>query len=269
MSYHTIFTVITEHSASTVTARYAISLAAACKAGLVLYAAHDEESNEILIRRAARHMDHLYTVATEQGISVTRITETGNICELLPARVLERRADLVFYHLMPGERYGAKLRKHVVHHLLKAISSDLAIMRVVAMVKPHPGTILAPLGNGGDAAGHRLMFVAAVAGCFNARITLLHISKKRGITAMPDGVTRFREQLQQQHLTVLERCGTGNIAEAIGVEAITRHNDLIVMGASERGRLHSFFLGNPAGMVMRQPPCNCILFRPAPESEAS
>jgi nucleotide-binding universal stress UspA family protein len=80
---------------------------------------------------------------------------------------------------------------------------------------------------------------------------------------MPEGVTRFREQLQQQQITVLERHGTGDIAETIGVEAITRHNDLIVLGATERGVMHKAIHGNPAADIMRQPPCNTILFRSA------
>ncbi len=80
---------------------------------------------------------------------------------------------------------------------------------------------------------------------------------------MPEGITRFREQLQQRHITVLERRGTGRVGVAIGVEAITRHNDLIVLGASRRGTLSGLFRGNPAVDVMQQPPCNTVLFRSA------
>ena len=80
---------------------------------------------------------------------------------------------------------------------------------------------------------------------------------------MPESISLFREQLEQKHVTVLERRGSGYIGEAIGIEAITRHNDLIVMGACDCGVFRRLFLANPAEMVMRQPPCNTILFRPA------
>ncbi|HEY3307189.1 MAG TPA: universal stress protein [Desulfuromonadaceae bacterium] len=263
MSYRKIFSVINEHTASTVSARYPISLAAAGKAELVLYAAHDEGSNETILRHTDRHLDHLFTVALELDIPVTRITEVGNINNLLPKRVQVEKADLVFYPLSPYERYGANLQRHTVHHLLRTIGSDLSIMRVVNMAKPHPRHILMPLGKIVSDREHRLMFITELAKSFHSQVTLFHLSAERDAKGMPNDITQFRKQLQQQDVKVLERSGKGHIGKSITVEAITRHNDLIVLGASERGVLWRMFLGNPAGDVMHQPPCNTILFRAA------
>jgi nucleotide-binding universal stress UspA family protein len=263
MSYHKIIAVINEQSASVVTARYAIALAEACKAELILYSAHVEKRNDIAISRTAHHLDDLSAVATALGIQVTQTTEVGTIRTLLPKLVLERNADLVFYHLTPEEQFGAFMRSSTVHHLLRAITSDLAIMRVVAMVKPHPGHILVPIGKGGEGANRRMKFVTAVAATFHAQVTLFHLSELGKVKKMPESISMFREQLEQNHVAVLERRGSGNIGEAIGIEAITRHNDLIVIGASDCGVFRRLFVANPAAMVMRQPPCNTILFRPA------
>jgi len=41
-----------------------------------------------------------------------------------------------------------------------------------------------------------------------------------------------------------------------------RRSDLIVMGASERGLLKSILCGNPVEEVMREAPCNLLVFRP-------
>lgn len=263
MSYHKIFSVVTEHTASTVIARYAISLAAACKAELVLYAAHAEGSSETIIIHTDRHLDHLFTVAFELDIPVIRITEVGNINKLLPMRVQAEKADLVFYPLTPYERYGATLQRHTVHHLLRTVRSDLSIMRVVHMAKPHPRHILMPLGRIAGDMERRLMFITELAKSFHAQVTLFHMSAERDARGMPDDITQFRKHLEQQQVTVLERSGSGEIGKSITVEAITRHNDLIVLGASERGVLRRLFFGNPAGDVMHQPPCNAILFRAA------
>ncbi|MBT1074717.1 universal stress protein [Geobacter grbiciae] len=264
MSYRKIFSVINEHTASTVTARYAISLAAAGKADLVLYAAHAENSDETVLRHTDRHLDHLFTVAFELDIAVTRITEVGNISTLLPKRVDAEKADLVWYPLTPYERYGADLQQHTVHSLLRTIRSDLAIMRAITMAKPHPRRILVPLGKVISDRDHRLVFITELARSFHSQVTLFHLSAERDAKGMPDDITRFREQLQQQDVAVLERSGKGDIGKSITVEAITRHNDLIVLGASERGVLQKLFFGNPAGDVMHKPPCNAILFRSAP-----
>ena len=263
MSYRKIFSVINEHTASTVTARYPIALAAAGKTELVLYAAHDKGCTETILRHTDRHLDHLFTIASELDIPVSRITEVGNIGNLLPKRVRVEKADLVFYPLSPSERYGAHLQQHTVHHLLRTIRSDLAIMRVVNMAKPHPRRILMPLGKIASDSDHRFIFITELARSFHSHVTLFHLSAERNTREMPDDITRFRRQLQQQDIQVLERSGKGQIGKSITVEAITRHNDLIILGASARGLLQRMFYGNPAGDVMRQPPCNTILFHAA------
>jgi nucleotide-binding universal stress UspA family protein len=264
MSYRTIFSVINEHSASTVTARYAIALAVACKSELFLYAAHNEVSAETKLHQTERHMDYLFTVAFELDIAVKRITEVGDIKKLLPKRVQAEKADLVLYPLMPDDRYGTTLRLQTVHYLLRSIKSDLAIMRAIAMANPHPAHIQVPLGKVISNKGGLLLFVTELAKSFNAQVTLFHISKDREAEGIPEDIIRFRKQLQLQGIAVVERMGRGDIGKSIIVEAITRHNDLIILGASGRGMLRSLFNGNPAGDVMHQPPCDTILFRPAP-----
>lgn len=263
MSYRKIFSVVNEQTASTVMARYAISLAAACKAALVLYAAHDEGSDEALLRHTDRHLDHLFTVAFELDIPVTRITEVGNISMLLPKRVQAEQADLVFYPLTPDERFGGNRQRQTVHDLLRDIRADLAFMRAISMAKPHPRHILVPFGRFISDREHRLMFISELARSFHAQVTLFHLAAENAATAMPADIIQFRQQLQQQEVVVLERTGRGHIGKAITVEAITRHHDLIVLGVSERGAVRRFFFGNPAADVMHQPPCNAILFRAA------
>jgi nucleotide-binding universal stress UspA family protein len=264
MSYQTIVTVINEHSGSTVTARYATALAADCKARLILYAAHAEGTSEKLLLHTERHLDHLFTVAFEHTIPVTRITEVGSITRLLPKRVLAEGADLVFYPLLPDERYGSTVQQQNVHQLLRTIRADLAIMRIMHMGKPHPRHILVPLGGDISDSEQRISFLAALAKSFHSQITLFHRSVA-GKTTIPENIASIRTALRQHHLTVLERCATGQIAKAIALEAISHHNDLIVLGASERNIMRRLFLGNPAGDVMHHPPCNTILFRSAPE----
>lgn len=261
MSYRKIFTVVNEQTASTVTARYAISLAVACRAELVLYEAHEAGGSEIILHHIERHLDHLYAVASALGIKVSRISEIGKIRTLLPKRALVEKADLVCYPLTPYKGYGADRQRQTVHNLMQAITSDLAIMRAISMAKPHPKNILVPFGKLISDREHRLLFIADLAKSFHAQVTLFHRSAERESKGMPDDITRFRNELQQQDVRVLERSGTGTISKAITVEAITRRNDLIVMGASERGVLRRMISGNPAGDVMRHPPCNAILFR--------
>jgi nucleotide-binding universal stress UspA family protein len=261
MSYSKILAVINEHTGSTVAAHYAIMLAASGGSKLVLYCAHDEGSDGQTAQHTERHIDHLFSEALACGIAVTRISETGSIPRLLPHRIQAERADLVFYPLTPGEHYGATLQRHTAHHLLRTIPADLAVMRIIHMGKPHPRHILIPIGSVLSSGEQWVRFVTALAKGFHSQVTLFHrldIGKRE----VPDDFVSLRNELRLQHVPVLERSGSGHIARAIALEAVSHHNDLIVVGASERGTLRRLFFGNPAGDVMFQPPCNAILFRP-------
>jgi nucleotide-binding universal stress UspA family protein len=262
MNYHAILAVINEHTGSTVAARYAMALAASNGARLVLYSAHDENGDEAIARHTERHLEHLFQEALDHGIPVTRISERGTITRLLPHRVQAEGADLVLYPLLPGEQYGAPLQHHAAHQLLRSLRTDLAVMRIMHMGKPHPHRILVPLGGVVHDRERWLRFLAHLAKAFQSHVTLFHRSST-GARHVPDDVITLRDELRQQHLPVLERSGSGSIARAIALEAVSHHSDLIILGASERNTLRRILFGNPAGDVMLQPPCNAILFRPA------
>jgi len=133
------------------------------------------------------------------------------------------------------------------------------------MGKPHPRHILAPVAAVvGDRAA-RVKFLIALAKGFHSQVTLFHRPDARNAD-LPDDCARLRNELRQHHLPVPERSGSGLIARAIALEAVSHHSDLIVLGASERGALRRLLFGNPAGDVMHQPPCNAIPFRPLRES---
>ena len=235
MNYHTIVTVVNEHTTSIVTARYAISLALACNAELILYSAHGAGENEVLLRRASHHREYLNTLATGHGISVTHIVNIGSLHKQLPRLVQEKHVDCVFYHMAPGEQYGNNLPRKTVHHLLRCVKCDLVVMRVTDMGEPHPGHILVPLGDRTNSSKYHLMFVAGLAQAYAAEVVLFHIATRQRDKEMPKCVTLFKEQLEQRNIAVQERRGVGRIGEGIGIEAVTRHHDLIVLGASNRG----------------------------------
>jgi nucleotide-binding universal stress UspA family protein len=110
----------------------------------------------------------------------------------------------------------------------------------------------------------RMQFIAELAKSFHARVTLFHMFVAHEAQAMPEGISQFLEQLALQEIAVSVRRGSGSLGRTITVEAITRHNDLIVLGASGRGLLRRLFYGNLAGDLLLRPPCNTILFRAAP-----
>lgn len=264
MSYRKIVTVINEHVSSTFTASYAISLAAETNAELELYAAHEALRSETVHTQTNRHLDTVFSVASERHIPLSRSYETGNLSMLLPKRVQEEKADLVFYPLSPEEEYGTALQQNTVHHLLRRVSADLAIMRTISMPKQDKGNILVPMGKVVSDKTRRLQFIVELSRSFHARVTLFHMFVEHEVRGTPIGINEFRQQLALQNVAVTMRCGRGALAQAIAVEARTQQNDLILLGASGRGLLRTLYYGNLAGDLLHTPPCNTILFRAAP-----
>jgi nucleotide-binding universal stress UspA family protein len=262
MSYHTIAAVITDLTVSTVVARYALALAASSSSRLILCGYHEDAAGEMAVLAIERHLNHLAAVAAEMKVTVTTIIETGSVATLLPRLVLREKVELLFYPLPPYKRYGVDQERTVTRALLRSISCDLAIVRIVNMVRPHPGHLLVPLGRTVATVAHRVAFIAALAHCFSAQVTLYHLTENLLEQRSPD-IAQVRELLEQQQVTVLERNGSGTLGNAITLEVITHHNDLIVLGASVRSTVRRIFCGNPVADVMQQPPCNTVLFRAA------
>jgi nucleotide-binding universal stress UspA family protein len=263
MSHRKIFSIVNEHSVSTVIARYAISMAKACGAELVLYAVHADGSNETTHRYTNSHLEQIFMAASESDVSVSRIIESGNIITLLPKRVQAEKADLLFYPLTPYNRFGADLQRHMIHHLLKTITIDLAIMRAITMTKPHPGEILVPLGRIVGDKEHRLMFLADLAKSFDSQVTLYHQSEEHGIQNISADIALMRTRLERQQIRVVERYCKNDVGKSITAEALAHRNDLIVLGVSGLGVLRRLFFSNPAGTIMHRPPCNIIMFQAA------
>jgi len=122
----------------------------------------------------------------------------------------------------------------------------------------------------------RAGFVARLAEAFGASVTLFHAPRSlpsffRGQRHLkpaereayvPKDIEKFIGSLEQVHIRHEKRLGRGAVATAITVEAALHRSDLIVMGASERSLVQSLIWGNPVEKVLRETPCNLIIFLP-------
>jgi nucleotide-binding universal stress UspA family protein len=71
----------------------------------------------------------------------------------------------------------------------------------------------------------------------------------------------FSEHLHRYGVSIEKKVEYGGVARAITMEAAFKKNDLIVMGATEKSLLNSLVRGNPVEHVLRETPCNMIIFR--------
>jgi nucleotide-binding universal stress UspA family protein len=139
--------------------------------------------------------------------------------------------------------------------------------------KDAPSEFLVPLKGHLSELEERAYFTAKLAQGLNARTTLLHLpgtitgsfqsweqGRYSGLEKhTAKGVEDFISHLEQYKVQHERRTAQGSVARSITTEAAFRKNDLIIMGASERGLFKSLLCGNPVEDVLRETPCNLIV----------
>jgi nucleotide-binding universal stress UspA family protein len=139
-----------------------------------------------------------------------------------------------------------------------------------------PHDILVPLKAHINHISDRAEFAAMMAQAFGARIHLFHVAKPmkkffRGeihltpaewAAKIPPDISSFIGHIDSHGVEYEKRLVAGYTGRTIAIEAAERRRDLIIMGASERGTLPFRLRGNPVEEVLRETPCNLILFKP-------
>ncbi len=125
----------------------------------------------------------------------------------------------------------------------------------------------------------RVYFISQMSRAFNLRLYIFHAVKSitryfygdvhfeyRGIESrLTEDIKRFIHLLWEYGVELEERLIAGFPSKNIIIEAFSKRHDLIIMGATERSLLRSVFKESPVEDLMRQTPCDLIIFRPAHE----
>ncbi|MEW6067501.1 MAG: universal stress protein [Nitrospirota bacterium] len=274
--YKRILAAVNEFTNSEIAARYALSLAKSCQAGLSLvFVAGDRIEREVF-RHAESALERLFIEAEEQGIAVESITEKGDPLKKILEIVNKNSIDIVFTATRREDIKKRFFVKTLAREFMVKLPCSVAMVRVVRMGRTHPKNILIPLRGRTKGLEERAYFVAKLAEGFGSTVTLFHSS--RPITSffhgeihikpaqreehIPKDIEKFTEYLNKYTIPHEKRTGHGSVARAITIEAAHKRNDLIVMGASERSLLKSIISSNPVEEVLRETPCNLIILRP-------
>lgn len=277
--YARVLAAINEHLNSEITARYALRLAAACGARFTaaFVAAPDAAAEDV--RKAGHAMDRLFREAQSLGIAAEKITETGDPVDALGAVVRREKIDLAFVATRRKDAQRRFFSGTVARRLFLSLPCSVALVRVIHTGRIHPADILVPLKSRVNRIPGRALFVAILAKAFNARIHVFHVAKPltrffhgevhltpvQWAERMPADINSFLALLRGHGVAAESRLTPGEIGGRITIEAAARRHDLIVMGASERGRLTALFRLNPVERVLRETPCDLVLFKPSHE----
>ncbi len=274
--YKKILAAVNEFTNSEIAARYAIALAKFCGSSLSLVFVADEKIGRELFRHAEAALERLFFEARSLDVEVESITEKGDPLEKITDLVVKNGVDIVFAATRREDVERRYFLKTVARELVMKLPCAAAIVRVVRMGKSYPRNILVPLRGHMTGLEDRACFVANLAMAFHASVTLFHLTSPitdffHGETLLnpaqrekrlPKDIDQFTDCLNKYDIRHEKKTGQGSVSRSITIEAAHRRNDLIVMGASERSLLRSITSGNPVEDVLRETPCNLIIFRP-------
>lgn len=274
--YAKILAAVNEFTNSEMAAHYAIALARSCRAGLLLTFIAEDGMPAAAFRHAESALGRLFIEAGKRGVAVESITGSGDPVPRIAAIARERDVDLAFIATRREDvekRFFVRTR---ARGLMAQLPCSVAMARVVHMRKGHPRNILVPLKGRISHIDERAYFTAKLAEGLDSPLILFHLPRPLATLfrrtspvapvererRLPREVERFVEQIRRHGVTHERRTGRGGIARSITTEAAFTRSDLIVMGASERSLLRNILSGNHVEQVLRETPCNLIVFRP-------
>jgi nucleotide-binding universal stress UspA family protein len=274
--YKRVLAAVNEYTNSEMAARYAIVLSQSCGARLFLAFVAEKSTDKEAFKHAEAALERLFVHAREHGVDVESVTETGDPFWKIQDLVRKEDIDLAFTGTRRADQKVRFFQRSRARELVIGLRCSVAMVRVVRMARTHPKNILVPLRRQMSSLEERSCFVAELAKGFKAEVTLFHATRPittffRGETLLapaerekkiPPDVEQFAHCLKRHGVSHERRTSYGRVSRAITIEAAHRKNDLIVMGASERSLLSSMVSGNPVEEVLRETPCNLIIFRP-------
>lgn len=274
--YKKVLAAVNEFTNSEIAARYAISLAKSCQAALSLIFVAEAKVHGEVYRRAEAALGRLFIEAEKQDIEVESITESGDPFRNIRDVVKRNQIDIVFTAARREDIQKRYFLKTLARELMMKLPCSVAMVRVVRMGSFIPKNILVPVRGHITHIEERSCFAAKLAEAFGSTVTLFHLAEP--LTSyfhgeihlpssgreerIPKDMEKFTECLRRYEIYHEKRTRYGSIAREITIEAAHKRNDLILMGASERGLVRSIAGGNPVETVLRETPCNLIIFRP-------
>jgi nucleotide-binding universal stress UspA family protein len=267
--YRRILAAVNEHSNSEVAARYALNLAQACQAELVLMFVAPRDMNLAHVHQAEAALERLFLSARARDVEVESLVATGDPYRQIRQVVQDQGIDLVFSATRREDVSRRYFTRTLARTLMLNLPCSVALVRVVHLGRIHPQNILVPYRGLSAHPREKAFFVGKLAAAFDARVTVFHTPEPssgffRGVLQSPDAMEmeRFLKHLEELRLSPETRQGRGPAGRAITMEAAAQRNDLIIMGASERGLWESLVSGNPVEQVLRETPCNLIILLP-------
>ncbi|MBI5675168.1 MAG: universal stress protein [Nitrospirae bacterium] len=271
--YTRILSAVNEFLNSEVAAKYALHLAKECNAKLYLCFIAGKGHN---FNRAEEALKRLFLQAEKMGIEAEIIMETGDPVNKIAEIAKNEKIDIVFAATRREDITRSFYKGTISRSLLLKLPCSVAIVRVAHIGKIFPKRVLVPLRTGAGTNEEKSFFTAKIAKAFGSKVFVFHTSRSTKkffhgeihLThselekKMPEDILLFTKKMEKHDVPYEISLASGKTGKAITIEAFTRRHDLIIMGASIRSLLEKAVKGSPVEEVLRETPCDLIIFKP-------
>lgn len=275
LKYRRILAAVNEHINSEVSARFAIQMAKASGSRLYLCFVAEKPLPEDALHRAEAAVKRLFHRAQQLDVGVESVFAFGDPVDEIKKLVITEGIDIVFAATRHEDIARRFFQGTTAKRLSLSLPCSVALVRIVHMGRIHPGKILVPLKSGSSRIQEKAYFTSLLARSFDSGVYLLHSTKlslqsirgerypssEQEEAGIPKDISAFISFLDQYGIAHEQKLLHGKTGRNITIEAAARRHDLIIMGASERGPLNSFFKGSPVEEVLRETPCNLIILQ--------
>jgi nucleotide-binding universal stress UspA family protein len=279
--YTKVLAAVNEHLNSEISARYALNLARVCGAKLYICFVPEKGASRSSFDRAEEAMRRLFIEAERRDIQAEITTRTGDPVREIEKIVRHEKIDIVFASTRREDVERRFYAGTVARSLSLHLPCSVAMVRVVHMGRIDPNKIFLPLKARIHHIKERAYFTAKMAESFESKVFVFHAAKpimtffhgeidllpvewgKR----LPKDISDFMGYLKRYKIDFEGKLLPGAVGRSIALEATSKRQDLIIMGASERSLLSTFLKGNPVENVLRDTPCNLIILKPRYEDQ--
>ena len=273
--YNNVLAAINEFTNSEVAAAFAVTFSRVCGARLILYYA-DEGKGKDAASHAEAALERLFAHAVYEGVEVERIVEKGSPFDKIPRQVSANSIDIMFMATRHEDASRRFFTRTLPRELMLSLPCSVVLARIVKFGMPAPRHILAPIRGFLSDVDKRAFFLAALTRGFGSKLTLFHMQEPlisffhgeislapaQREERLPQDVRAYIRAVEAQGVTPFVRTAHGAGRWSVVTESALHRNDLIIMGASQRGLLREIVSGNPVEQTLRDTICNMFVFRP-------
>lgn len=244
---------------TSIAAYYSLITAIANKAELIIMAktlTHDSPVN----LKYKNKIEKFILECEERNINIKTVHYEQLTLKDIERFVKNENTDIVFLPLAFSTIKNNRKLQMVINKIKRFTDTKFAIVKAVHIAKIHHTKILLVLNEKISPLKDWADFIFSLSELSSYKFTLMYLTKERQYE-LPQTLSKLSNLLEGKKIHIETLLLKGISGKKVNLEAALRKFDLIVMGVSKRSSLKSIFFGNLMLDVLKESPCNVIVFK--------